>query len=215
MLGVIFFVFCRLGGWIESTSADIVLTGSVVSISWRQLWSEWNETAVYLSQGPIMCVSECVCFCVYWLECVYEMYINVQDVSVSVSVCYLCFACVRYLDPSVCVGAFGMKPALLLGHRMVTWRPSFVLPVCVCVCERLLSVCVCVFVCLAGHEQCADDVKSPWVAFRRSPARSGNHPVYGPYVKTAQKRADASSEELTHRHTHSSSDTHLLYSHTH
>lgn len=85
--------------------------------------------------------------------------------------------------------------------------------VCVCACERLLSVCV--FVCLAGHEQCADDVKSPWVAFRRSPARSGNHPVYGPYVKTAQKRAHASSEDLTHSHTHSSSDTHLPFSRTH
>lgn len=65
----------------------------------------------------------------------------------------------------------------------------------------MLSVCV--FVCLAGHKQCADDVKSPWVAFRRSPAWSGNHPVYGPYVKTAQKRAHASSKDLTHRHTHS------------
>lgn len=96
-----------------------------------------------------------------------------------------------------------MKPDLLPGHRMVTWRPSFAL--CMraraCVCEQLLSV----FVCLAGHEQCAaDDVKSPWVAFRRSPARSGNHPVYGPYVKTAQKRAHSSSEDLTHSHTHSS-----------
>lgn len=105
-----------------------------------------------------------------------------------------------------------MKPALLLGHRMVTWRPSFAL----CVCERLLSLCVCVcVVCLAGHEQCADDVKSPWVAFRHSPARSGNHPVYGPYVKTAQKRAHASSEDLTHRHTCSSSDKHSVFSHTH
>ena len=120
-----------------------------------------------------------------------------------------------YFSRSLCVGAFSVKPALLLGHRMVTWRPSFVLCVCLCVCacERLLSVCV--FVCLAGHEQCADDVKSPWVAFRRSPARSGNHPVYGPYVKTAQKRAHASSEDLTHSHTHSSSDTHLPFSHTH
>lgn len=65
-----------------------------------------------------------------------------------------------------------------------------------------VHACVCVFVCLAGHEQCADDVKSPWVAFRRSPARSGNHPVYGPYVKTAQRRAHASSEDVTHTHTH-------------
>ena len=97
-----FFFFFWLGGWIESTSADIVLTGSVVSISCRQLWSEWNEAAVYLSQGPIMCVCVCVrvsavcarvrvcarayvcvCFCVYSLEHVCEMYINVEDVYVK------------------------------------------------------------------------------------------------------------------------------------
>lgn len=101
-----------------------------------------------------------------------------------------------------------MEPALLLGHRMVTWRPSFAL----CVCERLLSVCVCGFVCLAGHEQCADDVKSPWVAFRRSPARSGNHPVYGPYVK---KRAHASSEDLTLKHMLLLRQTFGIFTHTH
>lgn len=73
MLGVVLCFFCRLRVWIESTSADFVLTGSVVSISQRQLWSEWNETTVYLSQGPIMCVSlsarRCfVCFCVQFLQ---------------------------------------------------------------------------------------------------------------------------------------------------
>ncbi|KAK5599172.1 hypothetical protein CRENBAI_024912 [Crenichthys baileyi] len=57
--------------------------------------------------------------------------------------------------------------------------------------EAGFGVCV----CLAGH----DDVKSPWVAFRRSPAWSGNHPVYDPYVKMAQRRAHTSSEDLTHK----------------
>lgn len=132
----------------------------------------------------------------YSLEYVSEMYINVQDLRVE-ELFVFCTHCV-YLNQNVCVGAFGMKPALLLGHRMVTWRPSFAL--WCCVCERLLSVCV--FVCLAGHEQCADDVKSPWVAFRRSPARSGNHPVYGPYVKTTQRRAHTSSEDRTHTQSH-------------
>lgn len=68
------------------------------------------------------------------------------------------------------------------------------------ICSVRVCMGVCAFVCLAGHEQCADDVKSPWVAFRRSPARSGNHPVYGPYVKTAQKRAHTSSEDHTQTH---------------
>ena len=115
------------------------------------------------------------------LEYARETSVNVQNVCVKVL-----FVC-----------AFGMKPALLPGHRMATWRPSFVPCVCTSTSKWMLSVCVCV--CLAGHEQCADDVKSPWVAFRRSPARSGNHPVYGPYVKTAQRRAHASSEDLTHK----------------
>lgn len=87
--------FCQLGGWIESTSADIVLTGGIVSISRRQPWSEWNETAVYLSQGPIMCVcysARCACFCVYSLEHVCETYINAQDVYVKVL--FVFFRCV-------------------------------------------------------------------------------------------------------------------------
>lgn len=197
--------FCQLGGWIESTSADIVLTGSVVSISRRQLWSEWNETAVYLSQGPIMCVcysARCVCFCVYSLEHVCETYINAQDVYLKVLfvffLCVLRFKLVRrFLQHEA-----RSPPRPPYGHleTLICAVYACVVCVCVCVCEQLLSV----FVCLAGHEQCADDVKSPWVAFRRSPARSGNHPVYGPYVKTAQKRAHSSSEDLTHSHIHSS-----------
>lgn len=55
------------------------------------------------------------------------------------------------------------------------------------VCERR------VFVCLAGHERRADDVRSPWVMFRQSSARSGNHPVYGPYVNVAQRRMHSTS----------------------
>lgn len=146
-----------------------------------------------------------MCTCVYLL--VYECAERICETAICVL-----HACV-YSHRSVCVGAFSTKPALLPGHRMVTWRPSFAL--CANACERAAALgvcsCVCVCVCLAGHEQCADDVKSPWVAFRRSPARSGNHPVYGPYVKTAQKRAHASSEDLPHKHTHSCSDTFLLY----
>ncbi len=138
---------------VESTSADIVLTGSVVSISWRQLWSEWNETAVYLSLGPIICVcvcvsayalqwEVCVCFCVYSLGYVSEMYINIQDLCVKYYLCFVCFVCV-YLDLSLCVGAFSVTPALLLGHLMVTWRPSFA-----------LHGCVYVHVCVSGCSQC-------------------------------------------------------------
>lgn len=91
-----FFFFCRLGGWIESTSADIVLTGGVVSISQRQLWSEWNEMAVYLSQGPIMCVCEgvtaqgdmCapVCIC---------LYINVQSAYAKLLFAFCMRVCIH------------------------------------------------------------------------------------------------------------------------
>ncbi len=144
MLGVIFFVFCRLGGWIESTSADIVLTGSVVSISWRQLWSEWNETAVYLSQGPLMCVSECVCFCVYWLECVYEMYINVQDVSVKVLFVFCMRALFRSKRVRRCLRYEASSPPRPpYGHL-----ETLICAACVCMCvwAAALSVCVCVCV---------------------------------------------------------------------
>lgn len=91
-----FFFFCRLGGWIESTSADIVLTGGVVSISQRQLWSEGNEMAVYLSQGPIMCVCEgvtaqgdmCapVCIC---------LYINVQSAYAKLLFAFCMRVCIH------------------------------------------------------------------------------------------------------------------------
>lgn len=76
------------------------------------------------------------------------------------------------------------------GHRMVTWRPWLVL----CVSS--------VFVCLAGHERRADDVRSPWVMFRQSSARSGNHPVYGPYVNVALRRMHSTSVGLARRRTH-------------
>lgn len=128
----------------------------------------------------------------------------------------MCFACVCVFQSKLvrrCLQCEASSPPRPPYGHLETLICAACVCLCVCVCERLLSVCV--FVCLAGHEQCADDVKSPWVAFRRSPARSGNHPVYGPYVKTAQKRAHASSEDLTHSHTHSSSDTHLPFSHTH
>lgn len=136
---------------------------------------EWN--GINALKGANVCASVCV-----------------HSVVIHRSTCRMCVQKVLFFNfslciLSLCVGAFSMKPALLLGHRMVTWRPSFALCVStwVCVCEQLVSACV--FVCLAGHEQCADDVKSPWVAFRQSPARSSNHPVYGPYVKTAQRRS--------------------------
>lgn len=126
--------------------------------------------------------------------------------------CYLRFAC-------ECVFTSERVRRCLQYEASSPPRPPYGhLETLICaVCERVRASCcswcvfVCVCVCLAGHEQCADDVKSPWVAFRRSPARSGNHPVYGPYVKTAQKRAHASSEDLPHKHTHSCSDTFLLY----
>lgn len=91
-----------------------------------------------------VCVAACVCVCVH----VCETYINVQDVYVEV---LFVFGVCVYFDPSLCVGAFSVKPALLLGHRMVTWRPSFAL--CVCVCVRRVCVCVsgcsqCVCVCV-------------------------------------------------------------------
>lgn len=68
-----------------------------------------------------------------------------------------------------------------------------------------------VFVCLAGHERRADDVRSPWVMFRQSSARSGNHPVYGPYVNVAQRRMHSTSVGLArhHTHTHTSKTTRL------
>lgn len=58
-----------------------------------------------------------------------------------------------------------------------------------------------VFVCLAGHERRADDVRSPWVMFRQSSARPGNHPVYGPYANVAQRRMHSTSVGSARRHT--------------
>lgn len=141
-----------------------------------------------------MCVLQfraCVCVFVCLLQHVCETYIDAQAAYVEAALVFSC----------VCEDSSFVRRFLQHGARSPPRPPYGHLETLIC------AVHACVCVCLAGHEQCADDVKSPWVAFRRSPARSGNHPVYGPYVKTAQRRAHASSEDVTRARTH----THICH----
>lgn len=91
---------------------------------------------------------------------------------------YVCLVCV-----SVCVCVF-------LQNRVVCvcfFRSVSCVDVFVCGFLQNRAVCVCLFVCLPRPERRTDDVKSPPVVFRHSPARFGNHPVYGPYVRRVRE----------------------------
>lgn len=159
-----------------------------------------ERACVWVTAQEDMCVSVCIfLWNVYQCrERLYKSAICVLHACVCVFSSEHVRRCLRYEASSPPRPPYGHLETLICAVCVRVCVSACAQCVCVCVS---VCMCACVFVCLAGHEQCADDVKSPWVAFRRSPARSGNHPVYGPYVKTAQKRAHASSEDLTHKHT--------------
>lgn len=148
--------FRRLCDWTESTSADIVLTGGVVSISWRQLRSEWNETAVYLSLGPIMCACRSVCVCVCYSAssvCLFarvylwNVYQRTRRVCVCVKMLFVFYKCV-----CVCRERSKLVRRCLRCEASSPPRPPYghleTLIFTACVCVRLLSVCVCVCLCV-------------------------------------------------------------------